>query len=482
MRAVASDERATPGSGSAIRLHRSTRTGRRCDRSAASTHRSSASGVSGSKRGICPITSAAPYFSIAEPVLVVRLADHDDARDAQHPAAQRLDRQQRVIDGAERRARDHDDTGRSSASIRSAIVSRSLIGTSTPPAPSTIQRVGSMRARSVARIDRLTSDRTVMRVPARRAARCGDTGSRQPHPASRRSLRRPDSAPQPRHLERCRRPCSMPGLNRFPVTERHLGTIAEQERGRDDGLADVRVGARHEEPAKHRHSRDGRAPAISALNERCKCASSSSGSTFTETRRRARAGGTVGGRIARTSKPSACSASATATARVVVADETGTMCDVPGATAACPPEPGGVRRSRARSSTAARRCGSSLDEIEARVERGGDRGRRRRGEDERPRALDQVVDRPRRPRDEGAADTERLACGVHREEHGVARRPALRSDRCHARRRRRPRALRRRSGARRSPAELGVRRERRLVAVHAEERLDDEKALPGLTG
>ena len=109
-----------------------------------------------------------------------------------------------------------------------------------------------------------------------------------------------------------------------------------------------------------------------------------------------------------------------------------------------------VCRERARAGAAALRLG--CDHVEARVERRGDGGRRRRRENERPRALDQVFDRPRRSRDERSADAERLARRVDRQEHVVGRCRALRSARCRVRRRSRPRAPRRRSTRRRFAA------------------------------
>ena len=117
-------------------------------------------------------------------------------------------------------------------------------------------------------------------------------------------------------------------------------------------------------------------------------------------------------------------------------------------------DPGGTRDARARRAAHAGRAtsASAARGVRARRRRSSrlassaaaTRRRRRGREDERPRALDQVVDRPRRPGDERAADAERLARRVDRHEH-VASMPA-RLDQAAAarRRRRRRRALRRR--------------------------------------
>ena len=157
---------------------------------------------------------------------------------------------------------------------------------------------------------------------------------------------------------------------------------------------------------------------------------------------------------------------------------TGTICDVPGG------DGDTGRRSRARRvaahlrkrraplaarSSTRSRLASSAD---------GQRRRRRRREDERPRALDEVVDRPGRPGDEGAADAQRLARRVHREEDAIARCPAA-SMRPLPRSPYTPTACASstiRCGAGRL-ADLRVVGERRFIAVHAEQRLDNDETL-----
>ena len=110
----------------------------------------------------------------------------------------------------------------------------------------------------------------------------------------------------------------------------------------------------------------------------------------------------------------------------------------------------------------------------------GQRRRRRRREDERPRALDQVLDRPRRAGDERAADAERLARRVDRHEDVSLDRRALDQAASALARRCRPRALRRRSSA--APVDrqsAAYSASGAHVAVHAEQRFDDDEALAG---
>src|SRR5204862_799899 len=95
-------------------------------------------------------------------------------------------------------------------------------------------------------------------------------------------------------------------LNRLPVAERRFVTIAEHRRRRDNGLPHVRVGPRHEDSA---HPNYARTP--TRVNAEAKASANRSMTsvvrwTFTDTRRRDVPGGTVGGRMARTSNPSRC--------------------------------------------------------------------------------------------------------------------------------------------------------------------------------
>src|SRR4029077_3992402 len=146
-------------------------------------------------------------------------------------------------------------------------------------------------------------------------------------------------------------------LHRLPVPEGRLAAVTHHECGGDDRLADVGVRPRHEDSAEHPYRS---APALTS-------AETSAGTnrsiispvrlTLMAMRSRAVPGGTLGGRTARTSKPSACIASATATAASLSPMKIGTICEVPaptGTPAVC---------SRARSACAvarscARRCGS----------------------------------------------------------------------------------------------------------------------------
>ena len=155
---------------------------------------------------------------------------------------------------------------------------------------------------------------------------------------------------------------------------------------------------------------------------------------MTEIRRRAVPGATLGGRMARTSKPCACSSPRHEQRAIVVAEHD--RDDLRGA--GRHRHAGGAQRARAdtatRPASRARRSGSLRDDLEAGVERGGQRRRRRRREDERPGALDQIVDRPRGPGDERAADAERLARRVDRHADVAVRSRTPRSGRCRARR------------------------------------------------
>ena len=97
-------------------------------------------GVSGSKAASRRAPSTSPYCSIAARFSAFGATDHHDAGDRHTTRAQGLERQQRVIDGAERCARTTMTTGRPADRSDRPSARDSLIGTSTPPAPSTIHR------------------------------------------------------------------------------------------------------------------------------------------------------------------------------------------------------------------------------------------------------------------------------------------------------------------------------------------------------
>src|SRR5262249_27940728 len=90
------------------------------------------------------------------------------------------------------------------------------------------------------------------------------------------------------------------GLNGLPVPQ--PGIPVHQRRG-GDGFPNVRVGSGYEQTGEAMHL------VTAAANRRMV---SSSRFALTETRNRAVQGGTEGGRIARTSKPSCCNSAATA--------------------------------------------------------------------------------------------------------------------------------------------------------------------------
>ena len=91
------------------------------------------------------------------------------------------------------------------------------------------------------------------------------------------------------------------GLDRFPVPEEPVSAIPMQQGRRDNGFADTGVGTRYEEATGH-----GTRPLRTAASRLAKRSRSTSvRCTLTETRSRAVPEGTVGGRIALTSKPSA---------------------------------------------------------------------------------------------------------------------------------------------------------------------------------
>src|SRR4029434_3472604 len=87
-------------------------------------------------------------------------------------------------------------------------------------------------------------------------------------------------------------------LNGFPVLQCAERAIPMHEAGRHSCLADTRIGTGYKETAEHDSARcTDEANCRSVASSRC---------VFTETRKRAVPGGTAGGRIARTSKPSCC--------------------------------------------------------------------------------------------------------------------------------------------------------------------------------
>ena len=116
---------------------------------------------------------------------------------------------------------------------------------------------------------------------------------------------------------------------------------------------------------------------------------------FTETRRRAVPAGTLGGRIARTSKPSACNRVAHRHGSLVVTDAA--RDDLRAVTRHVRvPASRSRRRRRSASRDAVRavRARARRRRRKARVERVGHRRRRRGREHERPAALHQILDQP----------------------------------------------------------------------------------------
>src|SRR5207237_2617400 len=118
------------------------------------------------------------------------------------------------------------------------------------------------------------------------------------------------------------------------------------------------------------------------------------------------------------------------------------------------------------------------DDVEARLERRGQRRWRRRGENEGTRALNQVLDRPRGPGDERAGDAERLPRRVHGEKHAIA--DAMLFDQAGPSRAVYAYGMRfvddqMRAGC---GADLRILAQRRLVSVHGEQRFDDDEPFP----
>ena len=161
-------------------------------------------------------------------------------------------------------------SGSSSASARSANVSRSLIGTSSPPEPSTRMRAG-LRAQ-LARRGTIGS-RLGSGAPSRRAATAGRL---PPGSATRFAPRSPARARRSRpHRRRA------PGLRRLEHGHAPAALHAGGgERGRHVRLADARVGPGDEQVAERRQR--GRRHAASAYAASSASASRSLSSSLIE--------------------------------------------------------------------------------------------------------------------------------------------------------------------------------------------------------
>ena len=133
-------------------------------------------------------------------------------------------------------------TGRSNATIRSTIVCPSLMGTSTPPAPSTIHA----RSPGSRAIDSTSGGISIV-VPFQRAARCGDTGVAGGYPIERARERRHRPSRSTSGVVALIVGLLDPGLDRLPVPQWHVGPVAEHQRRGDDGFPDVGVGAGDEQ-------------------------------------------------------------------------------------------------------------------------------------------------------------------------------------------------------------------------------------------
>src|SRR6185503_19995619 len=97
--------------------------------------------------------------------------------------------------------------------------------------------------------------------------------------------------------------------------------------------------------------------------------------------------------------------------------------------------------------------------------------------DERTRALNEVLDRPRRAGHEGTGDAERLASRTDRQKH-LLRHPVFVDETVSPRAVHADRVRLVNDEMRLTLlAQFGVIAKRRFVAIHAEERLDDEKTL-----
>ena len=139
---------------------------------------------------------------------------------------------------------------------------------------------------------------------------------------------------------------------------------------------------------------------------------------LTETRSRAVPGGTLGGRIARTSNPPPEARRPPATARLVVADDDRHDLRVPSAGKAGS-RSRRRRQSRARLRSRSRRSGSSSTTVRlassASASAGGGAVEKTNG----PRALNEILDRPGRTGDERARHAERLPRRIDGQAHVV---------------------------------------------------------------
>ena len=155
-----------------------------------------------------------------------------------------------------------------------------------------------------------------MVIPARRAARCGDTGSGKRMPSS--STRPPES----------RRTSAVSlvgsGLDRLPVAT-----------PRDSAASARPTAPSCRRPCRSRLRRDRAQGFHENFTKRSRI--SSERPTFTDIRSRAVPAGTVGGRIARTSNPASCKAAATATARSFSPMITGIIGESSSRNRQCPP-------------------------------------------------------------------------------------------------------------------------------------------------
>src|SRR5262245_28137550 len=109
-------------------------------------------------------------------------------------------------------------------------------------------------------------------------------------------------------------------LNGLPVLELDAAPETVHQGSRHHRLADARVSTGYEETAKHRRPLSAATRASAKLSR-----VASVSAAFKDRRSRAVPAGTAGGRMARTSNPSACSWSATATVRRLSPIITGTI-------------------------------------------------------------------------------------------------------------------------------------------------------------
>ena len=205
MRAIALDERALPG-GSSTDASSKASLEPPVESSPSSAHRCSASRRrTESSVGISPTTAhiavafdrAAGCRDSALPTITTPATGIDRRRE-------RFERQQRVIDGAEAAARD-DERGQADQAPSGRPSSRgSLIGTSTPPAPSTIH------GRSPGRAVDMPSERRQCRCGSPAQLRPPDAATRDAAAGRRRPARRPGSQPDSRRTSAVSSSCSMP--------------------------------------------------------------------------------------------------------------------------------------------------------------------------------------------------------------------------------------------------------------------------------